>query len=137
AFQQETELFLESTLREDQSVLRLLDADYTFLNERLARHYGIPGVYGSHFRRVPLGAEFEARRGLLGHGSLLTVTSYANRTSVVLRGKWLLENILGAPPAPPPPNVPALEETGAGGKPLPLRQLMEAHRKNPGFASCH
>jgi hypothetical protein len=137
AFREETELFVEDTLRKDDSVLRLLDSDYTFLNERLARHYGVPNVYGSHFRRVALGPEFEARRGLLGHGSLLTVTSYANRTSVVLRGKWLLENILGAPPAPPPPNVPALEETGAGGKPLPLRQLMEAHRKNPACASCH
>src|SRR5262249_20884012 len=92
AFQQETELFVESTLREDQSVLRLLDANYTFLNERLARHYGIPNVYGSHFRRVSLGPQFDARRGLLGQGSLLTVNSYANRTSVVLRGKWLLEN---------------------------------------------
>src|SRR5207247_7591675 len=98
AFQQETELFLESTVRENQSVLRLLDANYTFLNERLARHYGIPDVYGSHFRRVTLGPEFDARRGLLGQGSLLTVNSYANRTSVVLRGKWLLENMLGAPP---------------------------------------
>ena len=137
AFQQETELFLESTLREDQSVLRLLDANYTFLNERLARHYGIPDVYGSHFRRVTLGPEFDARRGLLGQGSLLTVTSYANRTSLVLRGKWLLDNILGAPPPPPPPNVPGLEESGTDGKPLPLRQLMERHRKNPGCASCH
>jgi uncharacterized protein DUF1592/uncharacterized protein DUF1588/uncharacterized protein DUF1587/uncharacterized protein DUF1595/uncharacterized protein DUF1585/cytochrome c len=137
AFQQETELFLDSTLREDQSVLRLLDANYTFLNERLARHYGIPDIYGSHFRRVTLGAEFDARRGLLGQGSLLTVTSYANRTSLVLRGKWLLDNILGAPPPPPPPNVPGLEETGSDGKPLPLRQLMERHRQNPVCASCH
>jgi hypothetical protein len=137
AFQQETELFLESTLREDQSVLRLLDANYTFLNERLARHYGIPDIYGSHFRRVTLGPEFDARRGLLGHGSLLTVTSYANRTSVVLRGKWLLENMLGAPPPPPPPNVPSLEESGTDGKLLPLRQLMEKHRNNAGCASCH
>jgi hypothetical protein len=137
AFREETELFVEDTLRRDESVLRLLDSDYTFLNERLARHYGVPNVYGSHFRRVTLGPEFEARRGLLGHGSLLTVTSYANRTSVVLRGKWLMENILGAPPAPPPPNVPALVETGAGGQPLPLRQLMESHRKNPACASCH
>ena len=137
AFQQETELFLESSLREDQSVLRLLDANYTFLNERLARHYGIPDIYGSHFRRVTLGPEFDARRGLLGQGSLLTVTSYANRTSLVLRGKWLLDNILGAPPPPPPPNVPGLEESGTDGKPLPLRQLMERHRKNAGCASCH
>jgi hypothetical protein len=136
AFRQETELFVESTLREDQSVLRMLDADYTFLNERLAKHYGIPNVYGSHFRRVALGPEFDARRGLLGQGSLLTVTSYANRTSVVLRGKWVLENILGAPPPPPPPNIPALERNGAIGK-LPLRQLMEAHRANPVCAVCH
>lgn len=137
AFQQETELFLESTLREDQSVLRLLDANYTFLNERLARHYGIPDIYGSGFRRVTLGAEFDARRGLLGQGSLLTVTSYANRTSLVLRGKWLLENMLGAPPPPPPRNVPSLDDSGTDGKPLPLRQLMERHRANPACASCH
>ena len=137
AFQQETERFLESTLREDQSVLRLLDANYTFLNERLARHYGIPNVYGSHFRRVTLGPEFDARRGLLGQGSLLTVNSYANRTSVVLRGKWLLENLLGAPPPPPPPNVPSLDDSGTDGKPLPLRHLMEKHRKNPACAGCH
>ena len=137
AFQEETELFLESTLREDQSVLQLLDAKYTFLNERLARHYGIPDVYGSHFRRVTLAPEFDARRGLLGQGSLLTVNSYANRTSVVLRGKWLLENLLGAPPPPPPPNVPSLEDGGADGKPLALRQLMEKHRRNPACAGCH
>jgi Protein of unknown function (DUF1592)/Protein of unknown function (DUF1588)/Protein of unknown function (DUF1587)/Protein of unknown function (DUF1595)/Protein of unknown function (DUF1585) len=137
AFLQETELFLESTLREDQSVMNLLDADYTFLNERLARHYGIPNVYGSHFRRVQLGPEFDVRRGLMGQGSLLTVTSYANRTSVVLRGKWLLENILGSPPSPPPPNVPPLEESATEGKPLPLRQLMEKHRKNAVCANCH
>ncbi len=137
AFRQETELFVESTLGEDRSVLRLLDADYTFLNERLARHYGIPNVYGSYFRRVTLSPEFDARRGLLGHGSLLTVNSYANRTSVVLRGKWLLENLLGAPPPPPPPNVPSLEDSGSDGKPLPLRQLMEKHRKNPACAGCH
>jgi mono/diheme cytochrome c family protein len=137
AFQQETELFVESTLRENQSALKLLDADYTFLNERLARHYGIPNVYGSHFRRVSLDPKFDARRGLLGQGSLLTVTSYANRTSVVLRGKWLLENLLGAPPPPPPANVPALEDSAPDGKTLPLRQLMEKHRMNAGCASCH
>ena len=91
-------------MREDRSVLDLLDADYTFVNERLARHYGIPNVYGSHFRRVTL--PDETRRGLLGQGSILTVTSYPNRTSPVLRGKWILENILGTPPPPPPPNVP-------------------------------
>jgi hypothetical protein len=136
AFRQETELFIESTLREDQSVLKLLDADYTFLNARLARHYGIPNVYGSHFRRVALGPEFDVRRGLMGHGSLLTVTSYANRTSVVLRGKWILENILNAPPPPAPPDVPALERIGAIGE-MPLRELMEAHRANPVCATCH
>ena len=136
AFRQETELFVESTIREDQSVLRLLDADYTFLNERLARHYRIPNVYGSHFRRVTLGPEFDERRGLMGQGSLLTVTSYANRTSVVLRGKWILENILGAPPPPAPPDVPALERIGAIGQ-MPLRQLMEQHRADPVCAACH
>ena len=135
AFQQETELFFESMLLEDHSVLDLLNANYTFLNERLARHYGIPNVYGSHFRRVTLNDE--RRRGLLGQGSILTVTSYANRTSVVLRGKWLLENILGAPPPPPPPNVPSLPERSADGRALPLRQLMEQHRANPVCATCH
>ena len=135
AFLQETELFIDSTLRENRSVLDLLTADYTFLNERLAEHYGIPNVYGSHFRRVKFGDD--KRRGLLGQGSILTVTSYANRTSVVLRGKWLLENILGAPPPPPPPNVPDLKETDASGKALPLRQLMEQHRSNPACTACH
>ena len=136
AFRQETELLVESMLREDQSVLRLLDADYTFLNERLARHYGIPNIYGSHFRRVTLGPEFDPRRGLLGHGSLLTVTSYANRTSVVLRGHWILQNLLNAPPPPPPPDVPALESAGAIGE-VPLRQLMEKHRELPACSGCH
>ena len=136
AFRQETELFVGSTIHEDQSVLRLIDANYTYLNERLAKHYGIPNVYGSHFRRVALDGPFDVRRGLMGQGSLLTVTSYANRTSVVLRGKWVLENILGAPPPPPPPNVPALERSGTIGK-LPLRQLMQQHRANPVCAVCH
>ena len=135
AFRQETELFFESMLREDRSVLDLLDADYTFVNERLAQHYGIPNVYGSHFRRVTLSSE--QRRGLLGQGSLLTVTSYANRTSVVTRGKWVLENILGTPPPPPPPNVPALRERSEGGKALTMRQAMEQHRANPVCAACH
>ena len=114
AFQRETELFVASQLRDDRSVVNLLTADYTFVNERLARHYGIPNVYGSHFRRVTL--PDETRRGLLGHGSILMVTSYATRTSPVVRGKWLLENILGAPPPAPPPDVPDLPDNGEGGQ---------------------
>jgi mono/diheme cytochrome c family protein len=135
AFRQETEMFFESMLREDRSVVDLLDADYTFVNEQLARHYGIPNVYGSHFRRVKLSDE--NRKGLLGQGSILTVTSYANRTSPVTRGKWVLENILGTPPPPPPPNVPALRERNASGKTLSMRQAMEQHRANPVCAACH
>ena len=134
AFQRETELFLESQLRDDRSVVDLLAANYTFVNERLARHYGIPDVYGGHFRRV---AFSDGRRGgLLGQGGILMVTSYPNRTSPTLRGKWVLENILGAPPPAPPPNVPSLEESSAS-KPLTVRQRMEEHRKNPVCASCH
>jgi len=135
AFQQEAELFFESMLREDHSVMDLLDADYTFLNERLARHYQIPNVYGSHFRRVTL--KGEERRGLLGKGGILMVTSYANRTSPVLRGKWVLQNILGTPPPPPPDNVPDLVETGEEGRPLSMRERMEQHRANPTCATCH
>ena len=135
AFQKETELFIGSTLREDRPVLDLLTADYTFVNERLARHYGIPNVYGSHFRRMTLSDE--ARRGLLGQGSILTVTSYANRTSPTLRGKWLLENILGAPPPPPPPNIPSLKPKDATGKVLSVREQLEQHRTNAVCASCH
>ena len=135
AFRQETELFFESLLREDRSVLDLLSADHTFVNERLARHYGIPDVYGSHFRRVELNGE--GRRGLLGKGSILAVTSYANRTSPVLRGKWVLENILGTPPPPPPPNIPDLVERSEDGKAFSMRQAMEQHRANPVCASCH
>jgi hypothetical protein len=134
AFQRQTELFFESIVRENRSVLDLLDADYTFLNERLARHYRIPNVYGSRFRRVTLADE--QRRGLLGHGSILTVTSYATRTSPTLRGKWLLENLLGAPPPPPPPNVPSLKDD-TGDKVLSMRQRMEEHRKNVACATCH
>lgn len=134
AFQRETELFLESQLRENRSALGLLDANYTFLNERLARHYGIPNVYGSHFRRVVLNDE--SRGGVLGQGSILTVTSYPNRTSPVLRGKWILENILGTPPAPPPPDVPSLKEDGEV-RNLTMRQRMEQHRRNPVCATCH
>jgi mono/diheme cytochrome c family protein len=136
AFRRETELFFESVVREDRSVLDLLTANYTFLNERLAKHYGIPNVYGSRFRRVTLDAS-SVRGGLLGQGSILTVTSYGNRTSPVFRGKWILENILGSPPPPPPPNVPALAETAAGGKVLSMRERMAQHRTNPVCASCH
>ncbi|MCY4074997.1 MAG: DUF1592 domain-containing protein [Acidobacteria bacterium] len=135
AMQRETELFVESVLRGDGSVLDLLTADYTFVNERLARHYDLPGVYGSHFRRVR--QAHEARRGLLGHASILSVTSYPNRTSPVLRGKWILENLLGTPPALPPPDVPALEETTPGGEALSMREATERHRANPVCASCH
>jgi mono/diheme cytochrome c family protein len=135
ALQQETDLFLESMLREDRGVLDLLDADYTFLNERLARHYGIPNVYGSHFRRVTLSDE--TRHGLLGKGSILMVTSYPARTSPTIRGKWLLTNMLGTPPPPPPPNVPSLKDRSDDGKILSVREQLEQHRANPVCASCH
>ena len=135
AMRRETELFVESVFREDRNVLDLLTADYTFVNERLARHYGMPRIYGSHFRRVPVTQE--ARRGLLGHASILSVTSYPNRTSPVLRGKWVLENLLGTPPALPPPDVPALEETTDSGEALSMREATERHRANPVCASCH
>jgi hypothetical protein len=135
AFQRETELFLESQLRDDRGVVELLTANYTFVNERLARLYEIPNVYGSHFRRVTL--PDDRRAGLLGHGSVLTVTSYATRTSPVVRGKWLLENILGAPPPPPPANVPPLPEGGDGPTPTTVRARLEQHRNNPTCASCH
>ena len=137
AFQTETQLFLEKQVREDRSVLDLLTANYTFVNERLARHYGLLNVYGSHFRLVTFPEDDDTRGGLLGHGSILTVTSYANRTSPVVRGKWLLENILGAPPPPPPANVPALPENVEGRPPTSVRERMEAHRRNPVCASCH
>ena len=135
AFRRETELLFASIVAEDRSVLELLDADYTFVNERLARHYGIPGVRGSHFRRVAVTDEH--RRGLLGHGSILTVTSYANRTSPVLRGKWVLENLLGAPPPPPPADVPDLAEEDGSGPGQTMRERLAAHRANPVCASCH
>ena len=135
ALQKETELFLADQLRADRSVVELLTADYTFLNERLARHYGIANVYGSHFRRVSY--PDDKRAGLLGHGSVLTVTAMPNRTSPVVRGKWLLENLLGAPPPPPPPNVPALRENGEGAPATTVRERIEAHRRNPVCASCH
>ena len=134
AMLKESELFFESQVREDRSILDLLGADYTFLNARLAEHYGVPDVYGSHFRRMPVAP---ARQGLLGHGSVLTVTSYANRTSVVLRGKWVLETLLGSPPPPPPANVPPLPENDGESKPTSLRERMEQHRANPVCASCH
>ena len=130
----ETELFFESQVREDRPITELLRADYTYLNEQLARHYGVDDIYGSRFRRYTW--EDDRRHGLLGQASLLTVTSYANRTSVVLRGKWVLENLLGAPPPPPPPNVPPLEEQDRRA-PTSLRERMEQHRVNPVCASCH
>ena len=136
AFHRETELLLDSILRENRSVLDLLTANYTFLNERLAAHYGIPNVQGSYFRRVTL-PEGSPRAGLLGQGSILSVTSYANRTSPVLRGKWVLENLLSSPPPPPPPNVPALKTEGEPGKPLTMRDAMIQHRASPACASCH
>ena len=135
AFQRETEMLFESILREDRSVLDLLDADYTFVNERLARHYGIPNVYGPDFRRVPVPGD--ARRGLLGQGSMLLVTSNANRTSPVQRGKWILENLLGSPPPLPPPDVPPLKENSSGAAGASVRERMEEHRANPACSGCH
>ena len=135
AMRTETAMFVESIMREDRNVLDLLTADYTFVNERLARHYGIPNVYGSQFRRVKI--TDDNRRGLLGKGAILAVTSYPNRTSVVLRGKYILENILGTPPPSPPAAVPPLKETGDDGKPASLRTLMERHRASPACATCH
>jgi mono/diheme cytochrome c family protein len=134
AMVRETELFFESQVRDDRPISELLDANYTYLNDRLARHYGIDGVYGSRFRRVTLSTD--QRGGILGQASVLTTTSYANRTSVVLRGKWVLENLLGTPPPPPPPNVPPLPENSAA-KPTTLRERMQQHRSNPVCASCH
>ena len=135
AFEQETRLFVGSQLQEDRSVLDLLRADYTFANERLARHYGIPNVYGSRFRKVTF--DDGIRGGLLGQGSILTATSYPTRTSPVLRGNWVLEHILGAPPPPPPPDVPALPDRGEGGRLASVRERLEQHRENPVCASCH
>ena len=135
AYQAETELFIQQQLRDDASMLDLLRADYTFVNERLARHYGIPNVYGNRFRKVTFAPG--ERAGLLSHGSLMTVTSYPNRTSPVLRGKWVLENLLGAPPPEPPPDVPTLEEENADGEPLSMRQALVIHRENPACAVCH
>jgi hypothetical protein len=135
AFRRETELFVETVVREDRNVLDLLTAKDTFLNERLAKHYGVPYVYGSHFRRVTL--DDDARRGLLGKGSLLMVTSHADRTAPVLRGKWILENLLGTPPPPPPAAVPPLDVSTDAARPRTLRERMESHRANAACASCH
>lgn len=135
AFKQETERFIESMLREDRPVGELLTANYTFLNERLARHYGVPNIAGSHFRRVTMTGD--RRIGLLGHGSVLTVTSQGTRTAPVLRGKWMLENILGSPVPPPPPNIPPLKGTGDKGEVLTGRAALEQHRANPVCANCH
>jgi hypothetical protein len=135
AMQRETEMLFESILREDRSVLELLDADYTFVDERLAKHYAIPSVYGPDFRRVPVPSD--DRRGILGQASILTVTSNANRTSPVQRGKWILENLLGSPPPLPPPNVPPLKENGSDNAPASVRARIEEHRANPVCAACH
>ena len=138
AFAKETEMFVESLLREDTSVLDLLGADYTFVNERLARHYGIEGIYGSHFRRVSLAPDMAERRGgIFGHGSLLTVTSYPNRTSPVLRGKWVLTNILGTPPPAPPADIPDLPDRGENGEAATVRDRLARHRESPACSVCH
>jgi hypothetical protein len=133
AFRQETELFFDNIIREDRPVPELLSANYTFVNERLAKHYGIPNIYGSRFRRV----EYEGRGGLLRQGSILIVTSYATRTSPVIRGKWVLENILGVPPPPPPPAVPPLKDNGGSTKALSVRERLALHRANMPCAGCH
>jgi len=141
AFQRETELFFGSIVHEDRSVLDLLTADYTFVNERLAKHYGIPNLYGPQFRRVTLAPELDMRRGLLGKGALLTVTSQAARTSPVIRGKWFLQTFLGVSPPDPPPNVPQIkekpEDTTGNAKAPTMRQIMEAHHTNPSCNTCH
>ena len=132
----ETELFFASIVSEDRSILDLLSADYTFVNERVARHYGITQIKGSHFRRIEYPSD-SLRRGLLGHGSILAVTSYPDRTSPVVRGKWILENLLGAPPPDPPPDVPGLVETDGAGSALSMRERLARHRDNPNCVSCH
>jgi hypothetical protein len=135
AFVKEMDLFFNAQLKEDRSIVELLTSNFTFVNEQLARHYGISGVYGTHFRRVTL--TDENRWGLLGKAAVLSVTSYTTRTSPTIRGKWLLENILGAPVPPPPPNVPALEASNKENRPLSVREMLETHRRNPVCASCH
>jgi Protein of unknown function (DUF1592)/Protein of unknown function (DUF1588)/Protein of unknown function (DUF1587)/Protein of unknown function (DUF1585)/Protein of unknown function (DUF1595) len=136
AMLREMQMFFDSVIHENRNVMDLLTADDTFVNERLAQHYGIPNVYGSQFRRITLTRDEDERRGLLGKGAIEAVTSLATRTSPVVRGKWILENIVGTPP-PPPPNVPALEENEPGKKPRSMRERLEAHRKNPPCANCH
>jgi len=140
-FRREAELFFDSIVHEDRSILDLLTADYTFVNERVAKHYGIPNVYGSNFRRVQLGPEFDMRRGLLGKGALLTVTSQAARTSPVTRGKWFLQTFFGISPPDPPPNVPAIKpaanDAAGNAKEPTMRQRMEQHHANPVCATCH
>ena len=136
AFRKETELFVQNIVREDRSIMELLSANYTYVNGRLAKHYGIPNVYGSRFQRVEFGPD-STRGGLLRHGSVLTVTSYATRTSPVIRGKWVLENILGVPPPPPPANIPALPERAGTGKPQSMRERLAEHRDNPACRGCH
>jgi hypothetical protein len=136
ALEEEMNLVFASIIRENHPVTDLLDANYTFLNERLAKHYGIPGIIGQAFRRVTLPAD-SVRAGLLGKGAILMSTSYPNRTSVVIRGKWILDNVFGTPPPPPPPNVPPLAEETDPRKVLPMREQMAAHRKNPVCAGCH
>ncbi|MBI4471165.1 MAG: DUF1592 domain-containing protein, partial [Acidobacteria bacterium] len=135
AFLQETQLFVDSQLREDRSIVDLVTADYSFLNERLAQHYGVSGVYGERFRRVTFTDGI--RGGLLGQGGILMVTSYPDRTAPVVRGLWVLDNLLGMPPPPPPPNVPELEARGSDGRILSMREQMEQHRRNPACAVCH
>ncbi len=136
AIRRETELFFEHLVREDRSVRELITADYSFVNERIARHYGIPNVTGDEFRKVTLPPN---RRGILGQGSVLLLTSVADRTSPVQRGKWVMQVLLGSPPPPPPPNVPTLEETkdADGARVLSVRERMEVHRSNPACTSCH
>src|SRR5207248_711566 len=140
SYKRETELLFDSIVREDRNILDLFTADYTFVNERIAKVYGIPNVTGNQFRRVSLGPELDYRRGLFGQGSILMLTSVADRTSPVQRGKWVMEVLFGSPPPPPPPNVPLLEETKSvadGGRTLSVRERMEEHRKSPACTSCH
>jgi hypothetical protein len=135
-FEEETRLFVRSVFRENRSVLDLIGADYTYLNQRLAQNYGIPDIIGPGFRRVSVAGKSE-RGGLLGQGSILLLTSHTTRTSPVLRGKWILDNLLNSPPPPPPPGVPPLDESPADGRKLTTRQQVERHRSNPTCASCH